>query len=201
MPMWGGRNVWFGAPAPTTDQYLCMQLEALKQMGSQASVLFLPDRPPRHPTLPITHRHTGTRVRAPSQKQFSHRPTRQIRLHVLCAGSSRLPQSWVTVGEGRGRCGRLPPAGRHFNLLLRHFHLFCRLSPSPSRTGGLSLTAKSFAMHSSSCGQPQPSCIQHFQHYSFGQRERQWQSAAKSWGGEGRKKNLPRSNKCHCKHK
>lgn len=68
MPVWGRRNVWHGAPAPTTDQYLCMQLEVLKQMGSQASVLFLPDRPRRHPTLPITHKHTGARVLAPSQR-------------------------------------------------------------------------------------------------------------------------------------
>lgn len=180
MPVWGGRNVCYAAPAPTTDQYLCMQLEALKQMGSQASVL--PPPPRSTTTPPHTSHYTQAHEclhpdRSTRTLRFSHRPSRQIRLYVLCAGTSRLPP---VLGHSRRRKGKMWASSSCWETL----PLVLSAQPLPI-TNRWPVPHSRVVCHAQQQLRSAPAKQQSgLRHYSFGQRERRWQSAGKSWGGE-----------------
>lgn len=74
----------------------------------------------------------------------------------------------------------------------------CSVSSAPtlSLTGGLSLTAKSFALHSSSHGWPQPSCIQDSSITAQAKERGSGRMQRKELGGarEGRKTSLDQIN-------
>lgn len=147
-------------------------------MCSQASALHLHYRPPCRHLPPITentytHAHicmhacTLSKNRQIETFQSSHRLSRQILLSIVGASVAMLPQYWVTVGTYTGQVWANVVVKRHWKLLPISLYFLlggtstsfsdsytCFVSSAPTLplTGGLSLTAKSFALHSSSHG-------------------------------------------------